>query len=63
VADWYEDDSARDPMEIDTKEVPLPATDGDNEDPIPAPSKSPKAPVKVEDIESAGDEETEAKAS
>jgi hypothetical protein len=55
VPNWQEDDSARDPMEIDTDEIQL-ATD-DEEEAIPAPKKSSdgtKSPVTIDDVAEAG---------
>jgi len=54
VADWFEDDSARDPMEIDASEVPVVEEEG-NENPLPEndnpiPSKSTKSPVTAKDL-------------
>lgn len=52
VADWHEDDSARDPMEIDASEVPVEEEEG-NENPIPeedGPAKSIKSPVTASDL-------------
>jgi hypothetical protein len=51
VADWFEDDRARDPMEIEAAE--LPSMEEGNEDPIPvepAPGKGSKRPVTASDI-------------
>lgn len=59
VADWLEDEKrARDPMEIDASEVPVP---GEEEDPLPKEGGE-KHPVTVDDIAEAGSEEPEPEA-
>lgn len=56
VPNWQEDDSARDPMEIDTDEIQL-ATDDEEEEAIPTPKKpsdGTKSPVTIDDVAEAG---------
>ena len=67
VADWFEDDSARDPMEIDAADIPVlkkddgkqpPLAADDDEDPIPADDASKatgkKFPLTADDVANAG---------
>ena len=60
VADWFEDDRARDPMEVEDEKSVIPEDGDDEEDPIPA-AKSPKSPVTAKDLNL--EEEPEAVAS
>jgi hypothetical protein len=63
VPNWQENDSARDPMDVVQDDIPV-AKDEDEEDPIPAPSKSNKTPATAESIATViMDDDTEAVAS